>query len=68
MKINKTALLPPLLALAGFLLSPQFYNELPDKYSHIIYLASIGLAALFPQLFHSTESEAEKSVKTGPTQ
>lgn len=53
MKISKAALLPPLLALISFLMSPEFYNKLPDKYAHGIAGIAVILATLMPSLFSS---------------
>ncbi len=52
MKNAKTiALAPAVVATVAFLLSPDFYDKLPDKYAHWIAMASVVVSTLLPQLF-----------------
>jgi hypothetical protein len=44
-KTNNAALIPPIVAVISFILSPDFYNILPDKVSHIIAATSVLWAA-----------------------
>lgn len=55
--MKKAAILPPLLAIASFLLSPEFYNKLPDKYAHIVAAIAVVAASLMPSLISSNEAQ-----------
>lgn len=54
--MNYKSLTPVGLALAGFLLSPEFYNVLPDKWAHGIAALAVLLGLLFPQLLHKKQN------------
>lgn len=63
------ALIAPLIAIVGFLLSPDFYHVLPDKYAHFVEAFAVLMATFMPSLFHKSTknvTEAELSGE-GPT-
>lgn len=49
--MKKIALAPAVLALGAYILSPAFYNQLPDKYAHIVYIIAVAVSTLLPELF-----------------
>lgn len=49
--ISKKALIPAMVALVSFILSPDFYNILPENWAHIIAGTAAISGVLFPQLF-----------------
>ena len=59
-KVRLQALIPLLSVIITFILSPDFYNVLPDKYAHILMGLSVAAGTLFPALLKkSTDAEVK---------
>jgi TRAP-type C4-dicarboxylate transport system substrate-binding protein len=58
-RINNKSLIPICVAVLGFILSPEFYNLLPDKYAHIIAILASIVAIQLPKLIEKKHEEAK---------
>jgi hypothetical protein len=59
MTVNNKSLLPVFIVITTFILSPDFYNKLPDKYAHLLAALAVVLSTLMPSLFSSLEKEKD---------
>lgn len=61
LKFNPKSLIPIIFTIIGFILSPDFYNVLPDKYAHIIAGIALVISMQFPQFIHKKKDVTEET-------
>jgi hypothetical protein len=64
MRLRLSALPAPIIAVTGFLLSPEFYNLLPDKWAHGVMLLAAAYSMLSPALVTDKPSSKDESKST----
>jgi hypothetical protein len=63
LQLTNKSLAPVFVAVIAFLLSPEFYDKLPDKWAHIIAVVATVVAAVMPQLFEKEKKDVKEDEK-----